>query len=70
MTTRRPGQSGGPAVVLLEQEPPATCGDCGKEAELRPYGPGGKRICFECAMSDPTETSRRYRNFLDGDKDN
>lgn len=25
--------------------------------ELRPYGPGGKPICFQCAMSSPERTA-------------
>lgn len=36
--------------------------------QLRPYGPEGADICFDCAMSDPerkVEAERRMRAFLD-----
>jgi hypothetical protein len=31
---------------------PAPCTFCGKAAELRPYGPAGELVCFECGMKD------------------
>jgi len=49
------------SVFITEPEAPARCEDCGKLAELRPYGPGGTRICFECGEKDPEGTERRYR---------
>lgn len=38
--------------IILEQTPPATCELCGTMAELRPYGPGGAKVCYPCAMKD------------------
>lgn len=35
---------------LIAAQPPGTCEFCGKDAELRPYGPKGERICFACMM--------------------
>ncbi|KKL27727.1 hypothetical protein LCGC14_2382230, partial [marine sediment metagenome] len=31
------------------------CEWCGKEAELRPYGPKGENVCFSCGMKDKTK---------------
>jgi hypothetical protein len=42
------------------------CELCGKEAELRPYGPGGKFICFACGMADRAGTERRFGALLQG----
>ena len=30
-----------------------TCHYCGKTKELRPYGPRGSMVCFDCAMATP-----------------
>ena len=46
--------------VIIEAEPPALCMDCGKEAETRPYGPGGIEVCFDCGMKDEAEAERRF----------
>jgi hypothetical protein len=61
--TRRIGNN-----VLIEPEAPAACEGCGAVAELRPYGPGGKRICFACGQKDKTGTERRMNNALFGQK--
>lgn len=37
-------------VVIIECEKEKVCEFCGGIAECRPYGEGGKQICFECAM--------------------
>lgn len=37
---------------VIEREPPRRCELCGKEAETRPYGPEGERVCCECGMKD------------------
>ena len=39
------------------------------KVELRPYGPGGQPICFECATSTPEaeeQTKRAFGAILDG----
>jgi hypothetical protein len=36
------------------------CEMCGKKEELRPYGPGGKNVCFDCAMKDEAEAKRQF----------
>lgn len=39
----------GDTAFLVEEEG-QHCELCGAFAELRPYGPGGKRICYDCGM--------------------
>lgn len=53
-----------PGILRIEAEPDAPCTLCGKLAELRPYGPGGARICYACAMGTPemrAEAERRLK---------
>jgi hypothetical protein len=42
--TRRIGN-----VVVLEEEPPSKCAQCGLIEETRPYGKDGERLCAHCA---------------------
>jgi len=35
-------------VIVLEQEPNGRCEFCGASEELRPYGPKGENVCFDC----------------------
>jgi hypothetical protein len=49
---------------VLRTQPPGTCEMCGKADELRPYGPGGMRVCFECAMLDEEEAGRQFEKVL------
>ena len=44
----------------------ALCEDCGKLAELRPYGPNNTWVCFKCAMKDEEGTKERFGKMLDG----
>ena len=39
------------------------CHLCKKVAELRPYGPRGAMICFQCAMA-PERKAETERNFI------
>lgn len=54
-------------AVIIALEPPQQCDICGKVAELRPYGPNGECICFECGMKDP-DMPQRARKLLFGEK--
>jgi hypothetical protein len=56
----------GPGFIAVEE--PGTCELCGKVAELRPYGPRGERICFECGMKDPETTKRQFRRYVLGEE--
>ncbi len=48
---------------------PETCELCGKHAELRPYGPRGESVCFECAMKDEEAAKRQFRGHVFGETD-
>ena len=55
--------------ILIEQEPPAVCEFCQETAETRPYGPGGKRICYQCSKKPEYEQSvaENFLRFMDGE---
>jgi hypothetical protein len=48
-------------------EPDDVCEMCDKVAELRPYGPNGERICFECGMKDEAAAARTFRKLVLGE---
>lgn len=51
----------GPVHIIGGDEPEGTCQECGaKNEELRPYGKGGKLICFTCGMKDKETTSKMF----------
>jgi hypothetical protein len=52
---------GGVTLIILESEPDRPCELCGTVTECRPYGPGGKQVCFDCAMKDE-KTAKRMMN--------
>ena len=44
------------------------CNYCTTTSDLRPYGPKGAMVCFDCAMSTPerkAETERAFVSQLD-----
>ena len=45
--------------MIIENEPPQQCDMCGTIAELRPYGPNGSMICYECGQLDEPHTFAR-----------
>lgn len=53
-------------VLYIEKEPKQQCDLCGKIAELRPYGPKGECICFDCGMKDEAATSKQFAKRLSG----
>lgn len=55
-------------MVILEPTPPDICELCGKKDELRPYGPKGENICFDCGMKDKETTKRRMHEYLFGER--
>lgn len=55
-------------IPVIECTDPGTCELCGKTEELRPYGPNGENICFDCGMLDKAGTERRMGSFMFGDK--
>jgi hypothetical protein len=59
----------GVTLIIAEAEEPQQCDLCGKIDELRPYGPNGEAICFECGMKDEATTGRMFNKRLDeGDR--
>lgn len=56
-------------AVVIEPTPPARCELCRKVAELRPYGPNGESICFDCGMRDAAGTKARMDKMLFGEID-
>jgi len=46
--------------------PEKQCELCGETAELRPYGPNGENICFECGMIDEKATEAQFAKRLAG----
>jgi hypothetical protein len=64
------GCVGSPAAKLIKQVllndrlicalPDDRCEFCNKQAELRPYGPNGERICFQCGMKDEAACKRGF----------
>jgi len=51
-------------LTIIEITDNAQCELCGVIDELRPYGPGGKNICFECGEKDRETTEARMRNVM------
>ncbi len=46
--------------IICDATAPATCAFCRKVKELRPYGPQGQSICFDCAMHDEKTTGKQF----------
>ncbi len=62
------GESKG-RFMFCEALPPEPCQLCGKHKELRPYGPGGIYVCFQCAFKDDRAkktTEAAFQARLDG----
>jgi len=55
-------------LIIIEHEADDICEECFKIAETRPYGVGGKRICFECGQKDIKGTEERMGKILFGIK--
>jgi hypothetical protein len=55
-------------VFVIQEEPFQQCDSCGKIAELRPYGPNGECICFDCGMKDEDTTKRMFNKVALGEE--
>ncbi len=42
------------------------CQECGQTKELRPYGRGGRFVCFACMMKDEDEAKRQFGAIFNG----
>ena len=54
-------------MIIIAPEESQQCDLCGKIDELRPYGPKGEKICYECGMKDEEGTDKRMGQILFGD---
>lgn len=45
------------------------CQLCGKVDELRPYGPNGEEICFDCGMKDEKTTAKQFKKLVLGEEE-
>lgn len=52
-------------AFVFEPEAPQQCDLCGIVAELRPYGPNGECICFECGMKNRAATERAFERRME-----
>ena len=55
-------------ALFIQKGPEGNCEFCKKLAELRPYGPNGEKICFECGMKDEETTKKQFLKILEGKK--
>lgn len=53
-------------IVFIEDEPDQQCDMCGNIDELRPYGPNGEKICYDCGMKDPVTTAKMLHRYIFG----
>jgi len=54
---------------FIAEEKPRQCDLCGKIDELRPYGPNGECVCYECGMKDLEAAERGIRRYIFGEPD-
>ena len=54
-------------VIIIAPEEDDKCELCGKVDELRPYGPNGERICYDCGMANLETTQYMMGVKLFGD---
>ncbi len=52
--------------LILSSEKPQQCDECGKIAELRPYGKDGACICFACGEKIPEVVEENMKRILNG----
>jgi hypothetical protein len=53
---------------IIQEEPPQQCVMCGRIAELRPYGPNGECVCYECGMKDIDSAVMKFFERLIADE--
>ena len=51
---------------FIAEEPPQRCDLCGEIAELRPYGPKGEKVCFDCGQKDQRAARRGFARHVLG----
>ena len=53
---------------FIAEEPEGECALCKAFDELRPYGPNGERICFDCGMKNKATTEKMMDRYIFGVK--
>jgi hypothetical protein len=62
-------QHRGATVIDRRELPEGMCQLCNAEGqEIRPYGPNGEWICFDCKMKDKSATEAKMGELLFGIK--
>ena len=51
-------------VRVITDQAAQQCDFCGEIRELRPYGPNGETICFQCATATPQAEAAAKRAFM------
>ena len=51
-------------IIMVEED--SICELCGEKKELRPYGPNGENVCFQCAMKDEESAKKQFQRLLNG----
>ena len=51
-------------IVFLYKENDQQCDFCSEIKELRPYGPNGECICFECMKKDEKSAEQQLDKLL------
>ena len=52
------------SVLASEVEPAAICEMCGAKEELRPYGPKGENVCFDCGKKNEAAMEHAFMQRL------
>lgn len=52
-------------TIRLGPRTPQSCDLCGDVKELRPYGPKGEWVCFDCGMKNKEAATRAFLKRLD-----
>lgn len=52
--------------TIIEKEDVDRCEICGAIAEVRPYGPNGEEVCFQCGMRDEDAARRGFSEHVMG----
>lgn len=52
---------------IIQVTEDARCELCREIKELRPYGPNGENICFDCGMKDVEAAKRGFRKLVLGE---
>lgn len=51
-------------TYICKVQPPSKCEFCGLKKELRPYGPKGESVCFQCAMKDEKAMKKQFEKLF------